>query len=142
MLRCGQGRTVNPAAFAGHDLVVLFCPTGGDEAAREVTSYLKHAPDFSCRDAWLLIFADGEQASSTGQCPQVLADPNREAWIAFRNLSDYPESLDRGDGAVFFFSRGGALTRFWHGSGHVHEVLKEICLAPRERRSLAAASAG
>lgn len=81
MLRCGQGRTVNPAAFAGHDLVVLFCPTGGDEAAREVTSYLKHAPDFSCRDAWLLIFADGEQASSTGQCPQVLADPNREACL-------------------------------------------------------------
>jgi hypothetical protein len=135
-LQCEQGSPVNPAAFAGHELVVLFCPTSHDYAAREISSYLKHAESFTCRDAWVLIFADNANTlAKQGQGMRIVADPERKAWVLFRDLTEEPEALDRADGAVFYFARGGGLSRYWQGSGHVRQVLKEVSLPACDRRA-------
>lgn len=133
-LRCAGGDPVNPSAFAGHELIVLFCPTSHEDAQREIATYLKHASDFAAHDGWLLIIADdpvwrGEKCYN----PKILDDADREAWVKFRDLTSYPEGLDRADGAVFYFSRGGALARYWQGSGHVDDVLALLFLPPCER---------
>ena len=135
-LRCEQGSLVNPAAFAGHELVVLFCPTSDADAAREISSYLKHADSFVCRDAWVMIFADSPHTlAEQGHGMRILADPDRKAWVLFRDLTEDPEVLDRADGAVFYFARGGGLSRYWQGSGHVRRVLEELSVPACEPRA-------
>lgn len=122
---CGSGRTINPRSFAGHALVVVFGPLDASEP--ELAAYRHHCADFVKCDAWLLTFADQCELETTGeQHILTAADPERHAWVSFRDLTEHPEELDRGDGATFLFARGGALQRFWHGSGHVHEVLDEL----------------
>jgi hypothetical protein len=40
--------------------------------------------------------------------------------------------LDRESGATFLFTRGGNLHRYWHGPGHIDEVLAELKIPPSE----------
>lgn len=122
---CGSGRIINPTSFAGHALVVVFGPLDASEA--ELAAYRHHAADFVNYDAWLLSFADKCELGEAGeQHILTAADPERHAWVAFRDLTEHPEELDRGDGATFLFARGGSLQHYWHGSGHVHEVLNVL----------------
>ena len=134
-IACGAGRKVNPSAFAGHELVVVFCPADPEQAAFEIDSYRKYAANFVEYDAWVLVFGD-QCDLGPGQVghPQLIADTDRHAWVAFRDLTHSPETLDRADGATFLFTRGGGLHCYWHGSGHVHEVLEELRSPPTERR--------
>lgn len=119
---CGSDQTINPRSFAGHALVVVFGPLGASEP--ELAAYRHHGADFVNCDAWLLTFADRCELGEAGeQHILTAADPERHAWVAFRDLTEHPEELDRGDGATFLFARGGTLQHYWHGSGHVHEVL-------------------
>jgi hypothetical protein len=126
-LGCEAGLKVNPSSFAGHELIVLFCPTGRESAAKEIGDYRSRADEFVKHDAWLLTFADDGQAleESRGKL-LIIPDANRRAWAAFRNLTGRADEFDRSNGATFLFTRGGNLHRYWHGPGHLHEVLEEL----------------
>ena len=122
-----SGLKINPSSFAGHELIVLFCPTDPDGAAQELAAYRTHKSEFVERDAWLLTF--GEDAAAVdidGARILTIPDRDRHAWVAFRDLAPHPEELDRSSGATFLFRRGGSLHRYWHGAGHVEHVLKEL----------------
>ena len=126
---CSSGTKINPASFAGHELIVLFCPLDRDTAYAEVNAYLAHSAEFVSRDAWLLTFAEecGDLSIDGGNRVLTVPDPKGRAWNAFRDLTRRPQEMDRKSGATFLFSRGGNLHRYWHGSGHVDEVLAELC---------------
>lgn len=129
-----SGSKINPSSFAGHELIVLFCPLEPAEACGEIGEYLSHSAEFVDRDAWLLTFADDcdNIAVDGGGRVLTIPDPERHAWVAFRNLTRHAEEMDRGSGATFLFTRGGRLHRFWHGSGHVNEVLAELATPSSE----------
>ena len=135
-LPCGEGARINPSTFAGHDLVAVFCPVDPEEAARELDAYREQAGHFVARDAWILAFGDQCAPATPGEAgnPLLIADPDRQAWDAFQNVAHSPESLDRGNGATFLFTRGGGLHCYWQGSGHVHDVLAELQNPLTQRR--------
>jgi peroxiredoxin len=127
-LRCASGITVNPSSFAGHELIVLFCPADPAEAARELGSYRSRSADFVDEDAWVVAISE-ECAQIAAKGPErilTVRDPERSAWDAFRSLTDSPDRFDRHSGATFVFTRGGNLHRFWLGTGHVGDVLAEL----------------
>lgn len=122
-----SGLRINPSSFAGHELIVLFCPTDPDGAAQELAAYRAHNTDFVERDAWLLAFAGDGKAIVDGPVRTLtIPDRSRRAWVAFRDLAAHPEEFDRSSGATFLFTRGGNLQRYWHGPGHVSQVLEEL----------------
>ena len=127
-LGCVSGAKINPSSFAGHELIALFCPLDPTSAAREIAAYRRHGAEFVERDAWLLTFAEHCDDVSVNGAARALAipDPERHAWVAFRDLTEHPEQLDRSSGATFMFTRGGGLHRYWHGAGHVDDVLAEL----------------
>ena len=125
-LTCSPEVAINPSAFAGHHLIALFCPTDEDEAAQEIAAYRKHSSELVVEDARILAFGNQRAGAPQIGQPLIIADTDRRAWIAFRDLTDSRETLDRADGAVFLFTRGGGLQRFWHGSGHVLDLLEEL----------------
>lgn len=127
-LGSAAGAKVNPSSFAGHDLIVLFCPLDPDAACGEIGAYLARSAEFVDHDAWLLTIAEncGDAAVDGGVRVLTVPDPDRHAWVAFRDLTPHAEEMDRGSGATFLFTRGGNLHRYWHGSGHVDEVLTEL----------------
>ena len=55
------GGTINPGNFAGHELVVLFCPLDRAAAEQELADYNRHADQLSYNDAWMI--AVGETGS-------------------------------------------------------------------------------
>jgi hypothetical protein len=127
-LGSSSGAKVNPASFAGHELIALFCPLDAAAAAQEIEAYRLHCAEFVKRDAWLLTFAEHCTDLSVDGGGRVLTipDPDRHAWVEFRNLTAHPEEMDRSSGATFLFTRGGGLHRYWHGAGHVDDVLSEL----------------
>ena len=120
--------TVNPASLVGHELIALFCPLDATAAAQEIAAYRRHSAEFVERDAWLLSFAEHCDNLAIDGAGRVLTipDPDKHAWVAFRNLTAQPEEMDRSSGATFLFTRGGGLHRYWHGTGHVDDVLAEL----------------
>lgn len=134
-LTCSPELSVNPSTFAGHQLVALFCPTDAEGGAREIEAYAKHSCEFAAEDAWILAFADQCLATPQVGQPILIADKDRRAWVAFRDLTGSPESLDRGDGATFLFGRGGGLHRYWHGPGHALDVLEELRRPASDRQA-------
>jgi hypothetical protein len=127
-LGCASGAQINPSSFAGHDLIALFCPVDAAAAAQELAAYRNHCSDFVERDAWLLTFTEHCNDLSVDGVGRELTipDPEKRAWVAFRNLVDHPEEMDRDSGAAYLFTRGGGLHRYWHGAGHVDDVLAEL----------------
>jgi hypothetical protein len=127
-LSCTFGLTINPSSFAGHELVVVFCPTDPVQAARSLSTYRQRIAEFVDHDAWILVIGDPSAQEGTKGPERVLAilDPDQHAWLAFRNLTDRPEAFDRETGATYFFTRGGNLHRFWHGPAHIDDVLSEL----------------
>jgi len=127
-LGCISGTRINPSSFAGHELIVLFCPSDANAAAREIAAYHRYSIEFANRDAWLLTFADESGDIKADGLGRVLTipDPNRHAWVAFCNATAHPEVFDRSSGATFLFMRGGGLHRYWLGRGHADEVLAEL----------------
>ena len=127
-LGCTSGMRINPTSFAGHDLIVLFYPLDSADAAQEISAYRRHGAELVKRDAWLLTFAEqcGEVSVDGPGRLLTIPDPDRHAWVAFRDLTPHPEELERSSGATFLFTRGGGLHCFWHGAGHVDDVLAEL----------------
>jgi peroxiredoxin len=123
------GGFVNPSDFAGHQLIIVFCPTEPSAAARELSEYGAQASELCDNDAWIVGICDDEAESSVAakeSCFSVAADQERAAWEAFRSLSGHRRELQRDKGAVFLFGRGGSLQRAWAGAGHASEVTREL----------------
>ena len=118
------GGTVNPSCFAGHQLVVLFLPKDPRQQRIEFESYDQLAGEFAGSDAWFLVIGDETHVDGEADTPVAL-DPEDRAWTAFQELAGEGK-LDRGQGAAFFFTRGGAFHRLWRGSGHATEVVREL----------------
>ena len=96
-LACSPELSINPSSFVGHYLVVLFCSTDAEQGAREIEAYAKHSREFAAEDAWILAFGDQCGLKPQVGQPLMIADQDRHAWVAFRDLVESPESLDRGD---------------------------------------------
>ena len=119
------GGTVNPADFAGHELVVLFSPMDQDAAARELADYNRYAREFSYNDAWMIAVGDPSGTEPASRFT-LAREPDAAAWQAFGESLDPPATLPREGGGVFLFGRGGCLTRAWQGPGHAQEVAEEL----------------
>ena len=123
------GGVVNPSNFAGHQLIVLFCPTEPAAAAEELAEYATHASELCGNDAWIIGICDDVSATPVAaerNCFSVATDQKRTAWSAFQELPGRCDAQQRDAGAVFLFGRGGALQHAWAGSGHVGEVMREL----------------
>jgi len=120
-----KGGTVNPSDFAGHELVVLFCPLDRDAAARELADYNRSADQLSHNDAWMIAVFDDTKTLPASRMA-LAADPDLGAWRAFGESLAPPRQLPREEGAVYLFGRGGCLTRVWQGSGHATDVIGEL----------------
>ena len=124
-LPLAKGGTVNPSDFAGHELVVLFCPLDPSAAERELADYNRNTDWFSYDDAWMIAVGGGTNAVPASRMT-LATEPDRRAWEAFGETMDPPKRLPREEGAVFLFGRGGCLTRAWLGPGHAGVVVSEL----------------
>jgi hypothetical protein len=127
-LDLASGIRINPASLAGHQLIVLFCPVDTTAAAQEIAAYRRRSAELVDADAWLLTFADRPDDLPVDGAARAVTIPDRDrhAWVAFRDLADCSQEIDRSSGATFLFTRGGCLHRYWQGAGHVEEVLTEL----------------
>lgn len=123
-----SGGCLNPSCFAGHVLVVLFCPAEAGLAAKELADYAAHAPDLVEYDAWLIaVCEEGGGSQRVGNAViSTVSDPAGLAWRAFGELAHVDQPLDPVNGATFLFGRGGALLRVWSGPAKASDVLREI----------------
>lgn len=120
----GPSGQVNPSDFAGHDLIVLFCPADKDDAARELADYNGLTHQLAFNDAYMVAVCDKDAGSPASRIST--ANTASRAWAAFsRCLSPHERSAPE-DGAVFLFGRGGCLRKAWRGSGHAKEVIRSL----------------
>ena len=130
-LRGIKGTKIDPCDFAGHKLVVFFCPSGAEAAAAEIEAFDKRAEVFAEADAWL-IGVVGETAEILP--PGVIdathialaEDPDGVAWNAFESLFEDARQSDRARGGTFVFWRSGSLCNAWSGTGHAEDALKAL----------------
>lgn len=123
------GGTVNPGNFAGHPLIVVFCPADPAAEAFQLRQCEERVRDFDDYEAWLItIGREGSAAIAQPSSASASAyDPGDMAWAAFKEVAGAKGSaLDRSQGATFLFGRGGSLQRAWPGCGHEAEVLAEL----------------
>ena len=126
-LRTTSGRTLNPSTFAGHALVMVFCPTSEAAEAAEAAEYKSRGCDFAKFDAWVLTVGERAHAEGDANGPATLAlDPDGNVWTAFSELAGPILKLNRDDGASFLFERGGSLAGVWGGPGRAAEVLEAL----------------
>jgi peroxiredoxin len=123
------GGTVNPGDFAGHPLIVIFCPADPSAEARELRQCAERVDDYDGYEAWLITIGR-EVGASTLESDHPIAsayDPGDMAWAAFKDIAGREaDEYDRAEGATFLFGRGGSLQRAWPGCGHGAEVLAEL----------------
>lgn len=119
-----QGRAVNPANFAGHDLVVLFCPSNPQAAAQELAAYNALADALAFNDAYMIAISERDAGLPASRIA-LSADFDR-AWDVFSGCSSKRERPTPGEGAVYLFGRGGCLRKVWHGAGHAKEVAQAL----------------
>lgn len=122
------GGTVNPSAFAGHVLVVVFCPDAAEIEAAERSQYERLSPSLSACGGWLVTVSESEMEVHGGEkrCGAAAVDRDGSAWAAFREIAPPELKLDRSEGATFLFARGGSLERVWPGFGRASEVIGEL----------------
>lgn len=119
-----QGSTVNPSNFAGHDLVVLFCPADRQEAARELAAYNGLADALAYNDAYMVAVCDREAGTAASRI--CIASDAEHAWDAFAKCLGNRERAPITEGATFLFGRGGCLRKVWPGVGHANEVMRAL----------------
>jgi peroxiredoxin len=124
--RLGGGE-VNPSAFLGHGLVVIFCPEDPAAAAQEIEAYRALVSDFQDHGVWLLgVVADEfdpPRPPAGEPCIALAHDSSGGAWTAFAPWLDEAEAQPT-SGAAFLFTHRGGLDRAWAGTGHAKEVLE------------------
>lgn len=124
-LPCAKGGTVNPSSFAGHELVVLFCPSDRQAAAKELADYNLHADQLAYNDAWMVAVCDPVETPPASRI-SLAGDKDSFGWRSFCGRLAPARQPSRDEGAVFLFGRGGCLQRMWEGSGHASEVTEEL----------------
>jgi len=120
----GVEGTVNPSNFAGHDLVLLFCPADREKAAEEMADYNARADALAYNDAYMVAVCD-PQAGRPASRIAVACDAER-AWEALGKWREKNERLSPVDGVTFLFGRGGTLRKVWPGAGHASEVMQAL----------------
>jgi hypothetical protein len=119
-----QGGTVNPADFAGHELVMLFCPAEKEAAVAELAAYNALSDALAYNDAYMVAIC-GAEAGPPASRIVVSADMGL-AWHALAKCLDGTKKPDPDEGAVLLFGRGGCLTKVWRGVGHANEVAEAL----------------
>jgi hypothetical protein len=119
-----QGAKVNPSNFAGHDLVVLFCPEDRKAAAQEMAEYNMLTDALAYNDAYMIAVCDPEAGLPASRIS--IASDAKRAWDAFGKCLDDHQGGPRGEGTVFLFGRGGCLRQVWQGVGHASEVARAL----------------
>lgn len=119
-----QGGSVNPADFAGHDVVMLLCPADGKAAAAELAGYNGLAPALSYNDAYMIAICCAEAGAPASRI--LVSNDSELAWKAVGKCLDGTEKPDPAEGAVLLFGRGGCLRKVWHGVGHANDVAKAL----------------
>lgn len=119
-----DGGTVNPADFAGHDLIVLFCPAEPLAAASELASYNAQADALAYNDAFMVAVCCGEAGLPASRI--VISTDAERAWEAFGKCLDEGVHPRADCGGVLLFGRGGCLRQTWHGTGHAKEVIRVL----------------
>lgn len=137
-----EGGKVNPGWFAGHVLVVVFCPNAPDAEASELSDYIKRGCDLNEYGAWLLtVSGSATVPERQSQCPTATSyDPDGIAWRAFCDIAPPALKLDREKGATFLFGRGGSLQQVWVGPGHAADVINELAQPCSETTGIDTAS--
>jgi hypothetical protein len=118
------GSTFNPSHFAGHDLVVLFCPADRQAASQEIADYNSLAEALAFNDAYMFAVCDREAGAPASRILET-ADVAR-ARAAFSGCCSKRDRPEPDEGAVFLFGRGGCLRHIWHGTGHAKEVARAL----------------
>jgi peroxiredoxin len=119
-----QGATVNPSNFAGHDLIVLFCPANRQEAARELAEYNALADALAYNDAYMVAVCDPDAGKAASRIS--IASDAEHAWDAFGKCLSKNQRASTSEGATFLFGRGGCLREVWQGVGHASEVMEAL----------------
>ena len=117
-----SGEKVNPSNFAGHDMIVLFCPKDRRIAAQELAAYNKMSEALAYNDAYMIAFGDADAGLPASRI-LLAGDPDERAWDAFGKCVPANQRPDPGEPAVFLFGRGGCLRRVWRGAGHADDVM-------------------
>lgn len=120
-----HGKRVNPRDFAGHELVVLFCPADHDDAVSELAEYNALADALSYKDGYLVAVC-GPGTGLPASRVTIATDPQRQAWSAFsKSLASDEQTCPEG-GATFLMGRGGCLKQSWQGAGHAADVRRAL----------------
>lgn len=122
------GGEINPSTFAGHELVVFFCPADPIAAEREIESFRGRASAFTDAGAWVIGILSAPPSehhphAASGAEITLAFDPDGHGRAAFESLLGDKERSEESDGATFLFARGGSLDAAWAGAGHADEVL-------------------
>lgn len=119
-----HGGMVNAANFAGHDLVVLFCPSDPEAAARELADFNELSDDLAYNDAYMVAVC----ARGTGSPASRIAmtEDVERAWAAFSPCCGKHNPAYPAEGTVLLFGRGGCLRKVWKGTGHANEVSQAL----------------
>lgn len=125
--RLGGGK-VSPVAYAGHALIVLFCPHGRAAEAEILHEFAKIACEFASYDAWLLAVIEGDAGPRVEhECEfAIVYDHHGSAWSAFKKLAAPSANLHRNKGATFLFARGGSLQTVWNGPASANEIIEQL----------------
>lgn len=119
-----QGGKVNPADFAGHDLVMLLCPADKSAAATELAAYNGLANALAYNDAYMVAICCAEAGAPASRI--LVSNDSERAWQAVGKCLDGTDKPDPEEGAVLLFGRGGCLTKVWRGVGHANEIAKAL----------------
>ena len=122
------GGTINPSWFAGHELVVFFCPADPAAAASEIASYAQRSEEFAKCGAWLIgVRSDeGWQHAPVRDPITIALDLSGAGWSGFESLLDPAARTAEAAGGTFLFYRGGRLGRACRGPGHAGEILQAL----------------
>jgi len=120
-----NGARVNPSDFAGHELIVLFCPNKLLDATQELMEFNALSDALAFNDAYMIAICD-PKAGSPASRVTLASDPEGFAWNLLAECLSQQERAEADKGAVFLMGRGGCLKRSWHGAGHAQSVRQAL----------------
>lgn len=121
-----DGKVVDLSVFAGHPLILAFCPVGACGAAGLLHDLSNLADNIAANDAWVIGITDDPLPPGADDLRLLLArDPDARLYAILCDHLREP-SGDLSHGAVFLFGRGGNLQRYWAGQPDAKEVVEEL----------------
>lgn len=126
-LHCLGGAELVPADLRGQKLVIFFCPSDPEAAAREIEEFRALGEEFAAAGAWLIGVLEGQTppVEAKGNVRIALAeDSDGSAWAHFEPALHLDAQGDRASGATFYFERWGNLRHAWPSGGHAREALE------------------